>query len=261
MANYNSPSLSVAPTWFGFPKPNPQAKLRLFCFPYAASGTNIFYKWPASLPADVELCLVHLPGRDHRLREKPFERLSQLAQALERPMLPYIDRAVAFFGHSMGGLISFELSRHLRRKYGLQPVQLFISGCGAPQRMQLSSSFPNPQPVQLCFERQRLDGLTEPMSKDAQLIQLMLSTLQADVALCATYSYTNDAPLDCRISVYGGLDDARVKYESLEAWRQETTGPFALHLFCGDHFFIRSAESLVLKGLAEELRHLADKVG
>lgn len=260
MATYSPPSLSAAPMWFGFPKPNPRAKLRLFCFPYAASGTNIFYQWPARLPADVELCLVHLPGRDHRLRENPFERLSQLVQALERPMLPYLDRAAAFLGHSMGGLISFEMARHLRRKYGLQPSQLFISGCGAPQRMRSASSCEKPPPLHLCFEMQRLDGAHQLTSNQAELVRLMLSTLKADIALCATYSYTDEAPLDCGISVYGGLDDDRVNYESLEAWRQETAGPFMLHLFCGDHFFIRSAESLVLKALTEELQRLVEQV-
>lgn len=257
----NNSRQSKAGAWFSFPKPNPLAKLRLFCFPYAGSGANIFYNWPRNLPESVEMCLVHLPGREQRLREKPFYSMSALVGALGRSILPFIDRDVAFFGHSMGGLVSFELSRQLRREFGLEPARLFVSGCSAPRNAHLLPRIHRLPTPEFLNELRRLNTATGPMSNDDQILQLMLPTLRADFTVCETYSYLNEPPLDSAISVYGGLQDYKVKHEYLEEWRKETTGTFALHLFRGGHFFIHTAESLVLNALSEELGNLASKAG
>jgi len=257
MASFSKYTMSTAPTWISFPKPNPNAALRLFCFPYAGIGSNIYYNWANSLPDHVELCLVHLPGRERRLKEPPFNCMSKLVEALDRPLLPYLDRPVAFWGHSMGGLISFELARHYRRAYGLRAAQLFISAFGAPPRLCLPASVQNQQPVDFLHEVQSLNQVTRLTADSMPLLKLMLPALKADLALCATYSYQAEAPLDCAITALGGLDDHQVKCEDLEAWREETTGRFALRMFRGDHFFIHTAESLVLQALSEELIQLA----
>jgi len=248
-----------APGWFGFPRPNPAARLRLLCFPYAGAGADIFYEWPAQLPETVELCLVHLPGRGHRLKEKPLARMSHLMQALERPLLPYLDKPLAIFGHSMGALIGFELSRHLRRQFGLEPAHLFISGCQAPvvgqRRMPISDL-----PLAGSGRWQEIKGLTGAVLNDTGLLRLMLPTVEADLSLCETYTYTDEELLDCPISAYGGLQDRQVKPENLEAWRKETTAQFRLHLFRGEHFFLHTAQPLVLDALSGELNSLADRL-
>ncbi len=103
--------------WVACAKPNPQAKLRLFCFHYAGGGASVFRGWRDSLPQSVEVCAIELPGRGMRLRESPFTQLEPLVQHLASTLLPYLDKPFAFFGHSMGGLVSFELTRLLRRGY------------------------------------------------------------------------------------------------------------------------------------------------
>ena len=260
MAYRNVLSQLSAASWFSFPKPNPMAKLRLFCLPYAGSGANIFYKWPSSLPDSVDLCLVHLPGREHRLKEKPYERMASLVQALGRVMLPYLDRPVAFFGHSMGGMVSFELARQLRREYGLEPARLFISGCCGPQSAHLLPRIHTLPTQEFLSELRRLNGVSGPMSSNPNFLKLMLLTLRADIKVCETYSYASEPPLDCPITVYGGLQDYALKYEYLEAWRKETIGSFAMHLFSGDHFFVHTAEKLILNVLMDELHNLANNV-
>ena len=91
---------STFSSWVTCPKPNPQAKLRLFCFPYAGSGALSFRTWSDSLPSTVEVCPIELPGRGSRLMESPFTQLSALIQELVRALHPYLDKPFAFFGHS-----------------------------------------------------------------------------------------------------------------------------------------------------------------
>ena len=71
----------------------------------------IFRTWSDGLPADVEVCPVQLPGRGTRLMERPFTRLPPLVEALAQALVPLLDKPFAFFGHSLGALVSFELAR------------------------------------------------------------------------------------------------------------------------------------------------------
>src|SRR5215813_12008920 len=118
--------------WFLCPRPNKEARLRLFCFPYAGGGDQIYRDWVDQLPRVAETFLVQLPGRGRRLMEKPFTNLIDLSTSLAEAIAPYLDKPFVFFGHSMGSMISFELARQLRQR-GLEPVHLFASGCHAPQ--------------------------------------------------------------------------------------------------------------------------------
>jgi medium-chain acyl-[acyl-carrier-protein] hydrolase len=118
--------------WLVCPKPNPHARLRLFCFPYAGGGSVIYRSWTAGLPGTAELWCIRPPGRESFQGEPPFTRLVALVEALAPVILPYLGVPFAFFGHSMGALISFELIHALRRWHDGVPVHLFTAGHRAP---------------------------------------------------------------------------------------------------------------------------------
>ena len=122
---------------------SPQARLRLFCFPYAGGSALMFRTWSNALPADVEVCPVQLPGRSTRLTERPFTELSPLIQVLAQALSPLLDKPFAFFGHSLGALVGFELARQLRRQYGVNPAAPVCSPlAGAPQVSRRGSAHP-----------------------------------------------------------------------------------------------------------------------
>src|SRR2546427_5678317 len=96
--------------WIVCHKPNPQARLRLICFPYAGGGASVFRMWANDLPPEVEVCSVQLPGRENRLREPTFTHLTPLVHTVAPILCPYLHLPFAFFGHSLGALIGFELA-------------------------------------------------------------------------------------------------------------------------------------------------------
>jgi medium-chain acyl-[acyl-carrier-protein] hydrolase len=233
-------------------RPNHKASLRLFCFPYAGGAASIYRTWGNSLPSHIEVCSIQPPGRGARMAEPPMTNLPDILRALSRSIRPYLDLPFAFFGHSMGAFLSFELARLLRTEQGVRPAHLFVSGCRAlqlhdPERP--TYNLPEPEFIE---ELRRLGGTPAEVLEHPELLSLILPLLRADFELCQTYRYTPDLPLNCPITAFGGTED-HVGREELEAWREQTTASFALRMFPGDHFFLHGAESKILEIVAQKL--------
>src|SRR5262245_49768151 len=113
--------------WLLFPKQNPDAALRLFCFHYAGGSAQTFQTWSANLPPTLEIGMVQLPGRGHRFADPQITRLLPLSRIVARALQQYLDKPFVFFGHSLGALLCFEVARSLRRENNLEPAHLFIS--------------------------------------------------------------------------------------------------------------------------------------
>jgi medium-chain acyl-[acyl-carrier-protein] hydrolase len=247
-----STTASAFDSWISFRKPAPETRLRLFCFPYAGAGALIFRTWSDGLPADVEVCPVQLPGRGTRSSERPFTHLSTLVEALAEALAPLLDKPFAFFGHSLGALVSFELARRVRSRYGVNPSRLFVSAGRAPQIPRRGPAIHTLPEKEFLAELRRLNGTPSELLEHRELMELMLPLLRADFALFETYVYASEPPLGCPISAFGGLQDRRVQDSDLEAWRTQTSKEFSLQMFPGDHFFL--SQPALLRVLAEELQ-------
>ena len=240
--------------WLILARPNPVAAMRLFCVPYAGGSPLIFSDWPADLPPDVEVGLIQLPGRGARLGEPPFTSVAPLIESLVPALHPFLDKPFALFGHSMGGLICFELARALELKLGLEPEVLFVSGRQAPplrDRTTLHYDLPEPEFLK---ELRQLGGTPPEILDHPELMKLLVPLLRADFEFCQTYVYQPGPPVACPLSVFGGVDDTEVTQEELAGWSSFTTAAFSLRMLPGDHFFIRSARSQLLRLISEDLK-------
>jgi medium-chain acyl-[acyl-carrier-protein] hydrolase len=229
----------------------------MFCFPYAGGGASIYRGWGASLPGDLEVCPVQIPGRESRLREPAFADPKAMITAIADALDPYWDLPFVFFGHSMGAMISFELARELRRRGRPQPLHLFVSGRRAPQlpaREEPIHALPEAEFIEKLRE---LNGTPEEVLQHAELMKLITPILRADFGVNETYEFTAEAPLDAGISAFGGLGDEDVTREDVEAWKENTHGRFRMRMLPGDHFFINSGKDLVLESVSRDLAEIA----
>ena len=193
----------------------------------------------------MQLCPIQLPGREERIREPAVTRVSELVAQLVERLDTWLDRPFALYGHSMGAVVSFELVRALRRAGRPAPLHLFVSAHRAPHLPDHGPIMHTLGEAELVRELGRLNGTPVDVLAHAELMALTLPTIRADFELCETYRYAAEAPLDVPITALGGRDDPDVPAASLEAWRQESTGPVTVEIVEGDHFFLRSAPSLV----------------
>jgi surfactin synthase thioesterase subunit len=238
--------------WLALRRPNLQARMRLFCFPYAGGSEIAFRTWQQNLPATIEVLPIQLPGRSIRMKEPPLTRVAPLAQALTQSLRPEMDLPFALFGHSMGGLIAFELARQLRREGGPLPVHLFISAKCCPKDANdlWVGELPDSEIIQIL---QRFEGTPREVLENEELMQLLLPVIRADMELCNTYVCDPEPPLPCPITVFGGLQDERSGRKCLEGWRDYTSDRFTLRMFPAGHFFLQTWERSILEAISREL--------
>jgi surfactin synthase thioesterase subunit len=228
------------------------ARVTLFCLPFAGGGAGVFREWPAGLPAGIEVCPVHLPGREARFSEPAIGDVDALVDPLLEGLLPHLEGPFALFGHSMGGLIAFELADRLRSE-GVTPARFFASGVRAPHvplRSDPRHALPDDQFLAAVRE---LNGTPPELLENPEIMSLMLPTLRSDFRLAEAYRYRPRPPLECPVVAFGGRDDPDVRREDLEAWRQHTAGRFELYVLPGDHFFIAPSRDEVLRVIGERL--------
>lgn len=201
---------------------------------------------------------MQFPGRGARVAEPACTRMEELVKTAAPGLLPHLrDKPFAFFGHSLGALVGFELARYLRRHFGLSPVRLIVSGHNAPQLPDPDVPIYNLPEAEFVQKLRALNGMSREVLDNAELMQFLIPIIRADFEICDTYVYLADQPLSCPISAFGGLRDRYLSREGLEAWRAQSSVSFSLRMFPGDHFYLNTDRLLLLQAVARELTQTA----
>ncbi len=244
--------MNISSEWLVCNQPNPSAKIKLYCFPYAGAGSMIFRTWTESLPDWIELWAIQLPGREWRFKEKPFTSMQEITGDLGKILVNNIEKPFAFFGHSMGAWLAFELARYLRKTTSLLPTNLFVSARFAPH-LPIPHDLGNLKDEDLIESVKSFQGIPEEILKKPHLIKLLIPILRADLCVCETYKYIEELPLECPISIFGGQYDHTIEYNGLKAWTQHTTNTSRIEIFPGDHFFLRTNQTQLINSIISDL--------
>ncbi|SFD53148.1 thioesterase II family protein [Streptomyces aidingensis] len=235
--------------WIVGPPRRDPPSLRLFCLPYVAGAASVYAPWRGALGEHTEVCAIELPGRQTRWRTPAYTRLGPLVDALASALRNELDVPWALFGHSMGALIAFELARELRRRGAGEPRVLFVSAGPAPRLRGGSPRVHDLPAARIAARIAALGGLPEELRAEPELLRLFLPVIRADFAVCETYRYRPERPLDCPVVAFAGRDDAEVPPERMAPWAEETAGRFTRHVLPGGHFFLRTAQAELLRAV------------
>lgn len=260
-------SKNTTAKWIAFRKSISSPKKRLFCFPYGGAGASLYRNWQSQFPNDIEVCPIQLPGRETRLNEKPMHTLEFLIPQLLEMLQPELTVPFAFFGHSFGALIAFELTRALRQNNLPQPIHLFSSAFPDPRTPSKSLdnllSELNAIDIELAhlshadqienlsdhqlqaiadifYHQGVLDYRENSVMKD--IMKMLLPIFVGDMSIVKNYQYREEAPLNLPITVFLGKKDTWISWEDHQGWSNHTQSQFELHPFESGHLFVKDKE-------------------
>ncbi|NWV73531.1 SAST synthase, partial [Dasyornis broadbenti] len=232
----------------------PDALCRLICFPWAGSGTSQLAQWGKLLNNSIEVLCIRLPGREIRLNEPFAKDMTSIVNEVTSVLLKELkEKPFAFFGHSFGSYVSFAVALNLKKKYGLEPVQLFISAAHAPHSEAIlsikSTAISDVKDEDVLAYLQSLEGTPPDLLLNEDTRKHLLLTFREDLRVLQTFSFEKaemDTPFTCDITCFNGSDD---KPHDLHGWQEITSGDTSFYELPGGHFYLLepSNESFLIK--------------
>lgn len=228
--------------WVVVPRPVvTAAKKRLFCFPFAGGGASIYRNWVGSLGPDIEVCPIQLPGRESRLLEPALEDVDAMVAALLKCLPRYCDRPYAFYGHSMGALVAFELTRSIEKLGGMRgPERLFLAAHRAAHLPLQRPPMSTLSDTDFIEKIRGYGGFVDEILNNSEIMELILPTIRADFKLCDHYKLKDETLVQCPIHVFAGSQDTQTLLESTYSWSLRSKAPVDMQVFSGGHFFLQS---------------------
>jgi surfactin synthase thioesterase subunit len=235
----------------------PDAAVRLYCFPHAGGAPVAFFPWNGLLGAEIECVGVQYPGRAQRWREAACVSLRELVEEILSGWGARQEKTFAFYGHSFGGLVAFELARQLRRAGMPGPVWLFVGSSRAPQLDLLDSPIHElPDEAFLEALQSRYGAIPAAIREDPAVMDLFLGPMRADLTAYERYRMEEDAALTIPVTAFSGSEDHAVPSGCMEGWSLQTEAGFELKVVPGGHFFpqetLRTVTGTIRKRLLEQ---------
>jgi surfactin synthase thioesterase subunit len=241
-------------TWIRRFHPRPDGDVRLVCLPHAGGSASFFFPLSQSMPSFVDVLTVQYPGRQDRRREPAVDNMPELVDRVFTALVPWTDRPLALFGHSMGGTLAFELARRLEKELGTVAAGLFVSACAAPSAPRRREKVHLRDDDGIIAELGSLSGTDPKVLADDEILTMVLPAVRADYRTAETYVYEPGGVLHCPVMALTGDSDPRVGANEAKAWGEVTEGSFVRRTFPGGHFYLTDCRSEVIQAVAGHLR-------
>lgn len=234
----------------------PAGRATLVCFPHAGGSASFFYPVSDAMQSTMQVVALQYPGRQDRRQERPLTTIADLADQAFAALRPLMDGPLAFFGHSMGATLAYEVAVRMRQELAAEPVTLFASGRRAPSRHR--EEFVHRRDDDgIVAELKTLSGTDTRILGDEELLRMILPAIRSDYTAAETYRWQPVPPLSCPILALTGDQDPKVTLDEARAWSEHTTGDFELRTFSGGHFYLADHQRAVINLISDQLLSVA----
>lgn len=235
--------------WFTVMKSAPRPTVALVLFHYAGGNSNVFRELSSYIGGGVQVIAADLPGRGRRFGESPIDDLPLAAEFAAAALLKERSKLgtdnVILLGHSLGARLAFHVAQKVERDGQLRLMHFVASGALPPHLPRNRKKLHNLPEGELIDELHKYGGTPTVVLEDSELMALLLPMLRADLKMAEEYVCHDPLPLDCDITVFGGLQDDTVEYSRLSEWSEQTQHSASLKTFSGGHFFIQEQPHMV----------------
>ncbi|MFC3575129.1 thioesterase II family protein [Streptomyces yaanensis] len=236
------------------------AGLRLFCFPYAGGGASAYRRWQRGLDAHgagARVLPVQLPGREGRMTEPRFTDLHALVADLDEQLDDELEHPHVFYGHSMGALIAYALTRRRQLRGAPLPLAVALSSYRAPHLPAPNIADPGASDEELVAGLAELGGIPRVIMEHPDFLAALLPIARDDLLLCTAGFGPESEPVRVPLHLFVGARDRLVSVPEVVAWRRHAGRGCEMRVLPGGHFFIRAHEDAFLHELAALLRRYA----
>ena len=234
----------------------------LICLPYAGAGPSIFNTWRPLLQGSVQMLQPSMAGKEKRFAQSPVRsislQVSDIAIQIQEQLSSLPEKPVIIFGHSLGAILAYELSRLLSSDSTTRIVHLIVSGSASPllKRRGNATGLSDEEFVR---EVESLAGYTHPALGDKDMRALLLPALRADVEMHESYLHQWVRPANFNITCLHGRHDQVVYAEEALQWREVTQGSVDLLDVDGGHMFWLEDPELLVSTIKTVAANLVDQ--
>lgn len=242
--------------WFAKYRYSKNARLRIFCFPYAGGSASVFNGWQDYFDNHIDLFAIQAPGRETRFNEEPIKDVVDIVNTLLEEMLPFCNVPYIFIGHSNGALTAFELARKLQTFNNFNLEHIFLSAKRAPHLLPIKPPVHNLPYEEFIKELKSFSTIPHEVINDQEMMEVFMPMLRADFGLGERHLFNHRHKLRANATLFWGSKDKDVPEEDVLAWSDHIIGNVNGIVFNGGHFFIHNEKEKFIK----EINILAEKI-
>nr|WP_245906554.1 alpha/beta fold hydrolase [Mycolicibacterium palauense] len=208
----------------------------MYIFPHAGGAPSYYVPFAKTFTTGVKRVAVQYPGRKGSHDVGAFTSIDELADGVFAKLEPVTgpDDRVALFGHSMGGMVAFEVARRFQ-DVGKPVVALFVSAVAAPGRV--GYEYIPESDRGLLDAVSTMTGANPEFLENEEFAAKILPTLRGFKAI-SSYDCPPEATVSCPIFAFYGDDDEVATTEKVAPWADRTTAEFRMREFSGHHFYV-----------------------
>lgn len=236
--------------------------LRLFVLHHAGGSHLLYRHWPAGLPDTWDVRLLDAPGHGLLLDLPQITDAGRLADVLLRSIEPELTCPYALFGHSMGALVTYEITRRVVDRGLPLPVWVGLSARSAPQPAEPGTLYHDLPDAELRTHLKQLGGTPDEVFDDPDLWALFAPVIRADLGLVESWRPApGTGPLPVALSAYTGGEDPVASPSRMTGWNEHTEHFLGLRVFDGGHFYFQDDPGPLLRQIERDATAALDAAG
>ncbi|WP_336039008.1 thioesterase II family protein [Acinetobacter calcoaceticus] len=236
--------------FYYIPKIKNNIKRRLFCFPFAGGLANYYFSFEKFVPDDLEIVAIQYPGRFGN-NDQNIHSIDELVNFIYNRISHLLDLPFSFFGHSMGAIVAYELSKRMQNNFNIIPQYLFLSGRSAPENRK-ETYIHTMNDVDLVNKLISLSGIPNELISNNLLLEQFLPAIRNDIKLIETWCLTDKNKLKIPFILFNGDSDPEVNINEVGNWSLYTFKNVVSHIFSGNHFFINQHKEEIIHLILNE---------
>ena len=221
----------------------------LYIFPHAGGSASFYVPFARTFTTDIKRIAVQYPGRRGTHDLAAFTSIPELAERVCKTLSPGDTPSgpIAFFGHSMGAMVAFEVARRFEAA-GNPVAALFLSACAAPGRV--GYDYIPESDRGLLDAVSDMTGVNPEFLENEEFAARILPTLRGFKAI-SNYDCPPDVTVSCPIYAFFADDDEVATHEKVAPWSARTTSEFTLREFPGHHFYLNDHLPALVKDIED----------